>query len=372
MASNSRQANQNYKHLTPEDVDHFLTKGWLRVPGAIKPEYIDKWMEDFWPRVDYDPNDKSTWDTQYHHLPRHREVPAEEFAPEAWNKTIEICGGEDRIDPIRECYYGDAFIVNFGTDEWANTKEAPLEPQDLKGWHTDDDWYRMFLDSTGCAITVIHCFSDIPERGGGTMLCEDGIEGLVKFLYDHPEGFDPPVTDRLSTHVKDCKKFTTVTAKKGDVLLMHGLLPHAASPNYLRYARVITNPHVALHGPHNFNRPDGNYSLLEQVILRNLGRDSLPEWKAMRERKFWYPRNAGFKRAKAEGELKRMVAAAKAKGLDEGAVDSIYQRRGTKEFEDFERRNGFKLPVNEESGLLMVQHFGPDPATEPARVQAVH
>ena len=92
----------------------------------------------------------------------------------------------------------------------------------------------------------------------------------------------------------------------------------------------------------------------------------------MRERKFWYPRNAGFKRAKAEGELKRMVAAAKAKGLDESAVDSIYQRRGTKEFEDFERRNGFKLPVNEESGLLMVQHFGPDPATEPSRVQAVH
>jgi hypothetical protein len=37
------------------------------------------------------------------------------------------------------------------------------------------------------------------------------------------------------------------------------LLPHAASPNYLRYARVITNPHVALHSPHNFNRPDGNY-----------------------------------------------------------------------------------------------------------------
>lgn len=91
----------------------------------------------------------------------------------------------------------------------------------------------------------------------------------------------------------------------------------------------------------------------------------------MRERKFWYPRNAGFKRAKAEGELTRMIAAAKAKGLDENAVDSIYQRRGTKEFEDFERRNGFKLPINEEAGLLMVQHFGPDPATEPDRVQTV-
>jgi hypothetical protein len=94
---------------------------------------------------------------------------------------------------------------------------------------------------------------------------------------------------------------------------------------------------------------------LEQVILRNLGRNSVPEFKPTRERKFWYPRNAGFKRAKAEVELERMIAAAKAKGLDESSVDSIYQRRGTKEFEEFERRNGFDKEVGE-SGLLMVQH----------------
>jgi hypothetical protein len=89
--------------------------------------------------------------------------------------------------------------------------------------------------------------------------------------------------------------------------------------------------------------------------LRGLGRDSVPEFKPTRERKFWYPRNAGFKRAKAEDELKRMIAAAKAKGLDESSVDSIYSRRGTKEFEEFERRNGFDKEVGE-SGLLMVQH----------------
>ena len=60
-----------------------------------------------------------------------------------------------------------------------------------------------------------------------------------------------------------------------------------------------------------------------------------------------------------------MIRAAKAKGLDESGVDSIIQRRGTKEFEDFERRNGFKLLVNEAAGFLMVQHFGPDPVIEP-------
>lgn len=51
-----------------------------------------------------------------------------------------------------------------------------------------------------------------------------------------------------------------------------------------------------------------------------------------------------------------MLAAAKAKGLDESSVDSIYLRRGTKEFEEFERHNGFDKEVNGENGLLMEQH----------------
>lgn len=51
-----------------------------------------------------------------------------------------------------------------------------------------------------------------------------------------------------------------------------------------------------------------------------------------------------------------MIAAAKAKGLDESAVDSVYLRRGTKEFEDFEKHNGFDKEINEETGLNMEQH----------------
>ncbi|KAJ4167425.1 hypothetical protein NW754_011240 [Fusarium falciforme] len=345
----------SYKHLTPEDVQHFLHKGWLRVPNAIKEEYIEKWMKDLWTRIDYDENDKSTWHTEYLHLPRHREVSAEEFAPEAWNKIVEICGGEDRIDPVRERYYGDAFIINFGTADKA--KEEPVfRPQERVGWHTDDDWYRMFLDSSGNALTVIHVFTDIPAQGGGTCVCEDGLEGVVKYLNEHPKGLDPPIKGQNCEHIKHCEQFSTVVAKKGDVILLHGLLPHVASPNYLHYARVITNPHVCLHSPYNLNREDGNYSLLEQVILRNLGRESVPEFAPSRERKFWYPRNAGFKRAKAEAELGRMIAAAKAKGLDETAVDSIYLRKGTKEFEEFEKRNGFDKEINANSGLLMEQH----------------
>lgn len=182
-----------YKHLSPEEVNHFLTKGWLCVPGAIKEEYIDKWMQDLWVRIGYDEHDKSTWHSDYLHLPRHREVPAERFAPEAWDKIVEICGGEDRIDPVRERYYGDAFIINFGSSEKASqiNNSAPFRPQDLGGWHTDDDWYRMFLDSSGNALTVIHAFTDIPAGGGGTCVCEDALKGRKYHL-------NPNLTDTES------------------------------------------------------------------------------------------------------------------------------------------------------------------------------
>ena len=149
-----------YEHLTAAEAEHFLTKGWLCVPGAIKQEYIDTWMKDLWTRIGYDEADKTTWKDEYLHLPRHREVSAEEFAPAAWGKIIDICGGADRIDPVRERYYGDAFIINFGTE--ARTRdETEFRPETSVGWHTDDDWVSIIIDSrllsAVCCLLANHC-----------------------------------------------------------------------------------------------------------------------------------------------------------------------------------------------------------------------
>jgi hypothetical protein len=36
----------------------------------------------------------------------------------------ELVGGEDKIDPIRERYHGDQFIINFGSEHWKTVSEA--------------------------------------------------------------------------------------------------------------------------------------------------------------------------------------------------------------------------------------------------------
>ncbi|KDR66402.1 hypothetical protein GALMADRAFT_106528 [Galerina marginata CBS 339.88] len=326
--------------LTHDQRDHFLEHGWVKVPNAISKAIIEEWTKNIWVRLGYDENDKSTWLEEYLKLPRHREIPVEELAPGAWEAMCEIVGGEDKIDPVRERYHGDQFIINFGSDYW---ETATPPPQELRGWHHDNDWYRQFLDSSGNALTIVHCFTDIPPRGGGTWLAEDGIASIVKYLYDHPEGLDPPLEKVLHTHTKDCKKFVQVEAKAGDTLILHGLLPHTNGVNHLHYARVITNPHVNMVEPFNLNRSDGNYTLCEQVILRALGRESVPEYKPTRERKRYHPRTAPFKRVRVEPELKRMLEYAKAHGLPQDSVDSVYLR-GEEEIRLHEQRNGYDQP----------------------------
>ena len=70
---------------------------------------------------------------------------------------------------------------------------------------------------------------------------------------------------------------------------------------------------------------------------------------------YWYPRNWTFKERKIREELDIMIAAAKAKGLDETAVDSIWLQ-GEQARKDYDRRNGMLLPVNKDAGLELKQH----------------
>ena len=347
--------NKNYKHLTPEDVSHFLEHGWINVQNSMNKEYVDKWLDDLWVRLGMDEHDKTTWTTEYQHLPRHREVPAEEFCPLAYAKMVELCGGginveTDRVDEQRETWYGDAFIVNLGTKEKASPEYVEVPPNEKSGWHIDDDFFRMFLDSQYVALTIILCFADIPEGGGGTMLAEDTMPHVCQWLYDHREGLDPPLPYRetVCARATEGKRFTKLTAKKGDIIITHGRLPHTVGINRRHYARVIANPHISLKEPMNFDRPDGNYSLVEQKILKSLGRTSVPDFKPLRPRKLYYPYRQDAKRPKAAEEVSRMEAAAVAKGLPKESVGSYYQKQGTPEFAEFERRNGFDLTLRPE------------------------
>ncbi|KAJ0331700.1 hypothetical protein COL5a_002367 [Colletotrichum fioriniae] len=301
-----------FRHLTDEEARHFVDHGWLRVENAIDPDIIDRWMKDLWVRCGYEAGDKSTWAQEYLHLPFHRQLRYEQFAPKAFDKTTDIIGGVEAWDDERERWVGDNFVVNFGSESRSRESDNVKSPKEKGGWHCDNDWFRQFLDSSGTTLTVINCFTDIPPGGGGTLICEDGLREVCKRLYDHPEDLDPALTaNDLTIGVRECEVFQTIEAKKGD-------------------------------------------TLAEQAILRALDRESVPEFKPTRERKFWYPRKFCFKEKRIEDELKAMKAAAAAEGLDVSKVDSIWLSEKARS--DLARTNGLLLPVHEEAGFETEQH----------------
>ncbi|KZO89630.1 hypothetical protein CALVIDRAFT_603528 [Calocera viscosa TUFC12733] len=339
----------DYKFLTPEQREFFLEHGWLKIPNAINKKYIDKWLNRLWIRKGWDKEKgPRSWEGEYVKVARHEEVHFSVLAPDAYKACVDLCGGIDRIDPIRNMRQGDHFIINNGSDYW---ETHDCDSKDVRGWrvllHTDNDWYRQFLDSSNNALVVIHLFTDVPPRGGGTFLCEDGIAGIEKVFYEHKEGLDSPFVDITTGHIKDCKKFTQVTGKAGDTFILHPHLPHTNGPNHLRTPRIITNPHVTLNEPYNLDRADpSDYSLVESVILKNLDRKSIPEAEYRDPsvpRKAYYPRNFSLRVTDLPDELDRLIAAAKAEGKDKDSIESLWLKEG-EELELFQKNFGLDLP----------------------------
>jgi hypothetical protein len=52
--------------------------------------------------------------------------------------VLEVVGGIEKVDPVRERWFGDQMICNFGSEALKTSKEVPFNQ--LKGWHTDNDW----------------------------------------------------------------------------------------------------------------------------------------------------------------------------------------------------------------------------------------
>ena len=128
-----------------------------------------------------------------------------------------------------------------------------------------------------------------------------------------PGAPDPPSADpSYRSHpaeVAKCAHFVELTGSTGDVVLLHPLMPHSASPNLLRVPRVITNPPVALKAPFQFARDDPDeYSLVELKTLKALGVDRF-EFKPTTERRKVVPPRVGIQAKMVEEEKARLEAA---------------------------------------------------------------
>lgn len=224
---------RQYKHLTPEQVEHFLEFGYVKIPAAFTREKAQEFTHDVWIRLGMDPNDKSTWTKNRINMPHHREELVQTFAPKAWAAICELLGGEERVDPVNATW-NDGLIVNLGTPDMR--AEDVYHPKELDNWHVDGDFFKHMLDSPEQGLLVIPLFTDIKPRGGGTFISSDGIDVIAKHLAANPQGLLPGEFD-FRTLIDRCERFHEMHGNVGDVVLMHPLTLHSASKNLLREPR---------------------------------------------------------------------------------------------------------------------------------------
>ena len=250
--------------LTQAQREHFLTYGFVIIEGAYPRELCDEQAAGAWERLGYKADDPSTWAEEKIHMPSRQSFPFRVHAPRAFAAVQELMGA-DRFKG--EPGTGNGFILNLrlGADKpW-----IPPSPE-AGGWHKDGDFFRHFLDSPEQGLLGIVLWQGVQPKSGGTFIACDSIGVVARFLAQHPEGRRP---NEMQCHelIKECKDFREVTGNTGDIALLHPFMLHASSRNPSGRPRFITNPVVQLKDPMQFNRPDGDYSLVEQGVLRGLG-----------------------------------------------------------------------------------------------------
>jgi hypothetical protein len=301
-----------YRILTDEQVEQFLTQGYVVLRECFTRAAAQELTGSIWTRLGYDPDDPATWARPSIHMPTHREIDVRTFAPKVWEAVCHLVGGADRISTTHPYQWNDAYIVNLW--EGGDLPWAPASPQS-PGWHKDGDFFRHFLDSPEQGLLTLVLWSDVHHQGGATFVAADSVRPVARFLAEHPEGVYPPRSRGSEANpvlfpyedlVSGCTQFVEATGQVGDVYLLHPYILHAKGPNVLRRPRYITNPPLALAEPMRFDRPDP--SLVEQAVLRALGVDRY-EFTPTAPRESLVPERIAMQAAMRIEEEQRLAAA---------------------------------------------------------------
>ncbi len=288
----------HYRVLTEMQVQSFLDKGYLVVPDCLDKNIANRWIDEAYQRLGYDPNDPSSWEIDIIWMDHQNQMPVRKLAPKAWDAILDVVGGEERLEQqvmeieskhfttINSYEWSDAFIANFhrGADQ-------PWQPPsaNVGGWHKDGSYFRHFLDSREQALLTIVLWSDMLHQGGGTFVSPDSVRVMARHLLEHPEGLLPRDLD-TKTLIQQCHDFEEITGNAGDFVILHPFILHASSQNTIRKPRFMTNPPIVLKEPMNLNRADAeDFSLLERATLHYLGLERLDFQPAGARESFWWP-----------------------------------------------------------------------------------
>ena len=250
--------------LTPGQIEQFVEHGLCTLRRAFSPQHAAAACDLVWERLTsragIDRHDPETW-PPVHVLEERIDAPAVEVCfSDALAGAIGQLLGQGRWKGLRDWGF---WPVNFSF----GANDEGIFPD--QGWHVDGNWFTHTLNAPQQGLLVIGLFTDIAPGGGGTVFALGSHQATARVLARFPNGLAHAEVFREVLR-EPIGNFYEVTGQAGDVVLAHPFLFHNRGFKHNGPPRIINNTEAGLRAPMNFDRPDGDDSVLEESIRRAL------------------------------------------------------------------------------------------------------
>lgn len=260
--------------LTAEQVERFVSDGFVRLPGAFPRELAAECRAFLWRETGADPDDPATWTQPVVRLAGYGHEPFRRAA-----RTDRLHGAFDQLVGVGR------WLPRKGLGSFPIRFPHPDDPGDA-GWHLDGSYtpegetgYWVNLRSRERALLMLFLFSDTDADNAPTRIRTGSHLDVPRFL--EPDGergrelFDLcALMDAEGRLDSPERPLALATGRAGDVYLCHPFLIHAAQPHHGTVPRFLAQPPLMPVGPLDLDRADGDYSAVERAVRRGLG---LPE-----------------------------------------------------------------------------------------------
>lgn len=253
--------------LSDEQVQHFITEGFVRVDRAFPRALADEARSILWHDLPGQPDDPATWRRPVVRLAMYTARPFVEAA-----QTPILRSAFDQLVGVGRwlpCLAMGTFPVRFPSED---------DPGDT-GWHIDVsfgtdapdflDW-RANIHSRGRSLLMLFLFSDVGEADAPTRIRAASHVQVARALA--PAGDAGLSLRELMPCVEQTHGQPEVLAcgEAGTVYLCHPFLVHSAQPHRGTRPRFLAQPPLLPRLPLQLERQDGDYSALELSIRRAL------------------------------------------------------------------------------------------------------
>jgi hypothetical protein len=247
------------KQLSTSELRAFIDNGFLLLRGVFDRELAQSIIPLVWNEMEESEDAPLTWTQPIRIVEKVlADLPIDGILTERYRASLDdLCGS-------------GKWETNRGVGYWLNIfpqwPASHLKPRPLD-FHIDTKT-SADPNAANLGLVVVEFFSDVEAGGGGTGIRVGSHREVARIAAD--TGFQANDDDVALRALDPTQHLPVVqiTARAGDVLLMHPFTLHGSSSNITKQVRIAANRPISLFEPMNFKRNDPSlYSPVEWAVI---------------------------------------------------------------------------------------------------------